>query len=344
MLKLSVVLATYNRAETLRRTLDCLRKQDLDPACYEVLVVDDGSPDQTARVVAEVTRTAPHALHYLRHSNRGPGFTQNRGIREAKGSIVLLMADDIWLCPGALKAHVDCHEQHPQPHIAVLGKVLQSPEMNETVFQRHWDPFGFCDLDQTRELPFTMFWVCNVSVKRDFMLQLGMFRETVGRAGPSDHHDVEVGYRLHRHGMRLLYNQEALGYHFHPSTLGQMIDRYYERGLNWPAFRALVPDPEVLVLGRLLSLRTLPAFVRVLRGPNTLSGRERSLTWHIVRALLRGAAFNRLTVPCLWKPLVNRAETSPRLARLMNRRLYRALMYYHFLRGVRHARKRFADE
>jgi glycosyltransferase involved in cell wall biosynthesis len=344
MLKLSVVLATYNRAETLRTTLDHLARQDLDPATIEVIVIDDDSPDHTRRVVEETAATFPSALTYLHHENHGPGYTQNRGIRAAKAPLVLLMADDIWLAPGALRAHLDEHARHPEPQVAVLGKVLQSPAMNRSIFLKHWDPFGLQDLAGSKELPCLIFWVYNISVKRDFLLQNGLFRETVGRAGPSDHHDTELGYRLSQHGLRILYNEDAWGYHYHPSTLEQALDRYYERGLNWAPFRKRAPAPEAPVLAHLLNARTLGDHIRVLRSQdNHLYGKERYLSWHIARELFRSVMFNRLTVPWFWQPLVARAETSPMLARLMNRRIYRSLTHYHLKQGIRDGRKRFGD-
>lgn len=75
-LVLSVVLATYNRAEILRETLQHLANQELDPASFEVIVIDDGSPDHTRAVVAEWINKAPFSLTYLHHSNHGPGYTQ----------------------------------------------------------------------------------------------------------------------------------------------------------------------------------------------------------------------------------------------------------------------------
>src|SRR6266581_3860810 len=74
-LKLSVVLATYNRAETLRDTLHHLADQELDPTCYEVIVIDDGSPDHTRKVVEEALPVVPFKMTYLHHANRGPGYT-----------------------------------------------------------------------------------------------------------------------------------------------------------------------------------------------------------------------------------------------------------------------------
>src|SRR5258708_38251089 len=92
-LKLSVVLATYNRAETLRDTLRHLADQELDPTCYEVIVIDDGSPDHTRKVVAEALPVVPFKLTYLHHANRGPRYTQNRRIRIPQAPIVRLMAE-----------------------------------------------------------------------------------------------------------------------------------------------------------------------------------------------------------------------------------------------------------
>jgi glycosyltransferase involved in cell wall biosynthesis len=340
---LSVVLATYNRADTLRRTLEHLAAQDLDPGRFEVIVVDDGSPDATREVTEAFARTAPYALTYLHHENRGPGYTQNRGLRAAKAPIALLMADDIWLGRTALRAHLEAHARSAAQEIAVLGKVLQSPECNQTAFLRRWDPFGLQDLRGVQKLPFFMFWVCNISVKTRFLLDHGMFREKSGPGGHHTHHDTELGYRLRRHGLRILFSEEALGYHYHPATLDQTIGQYYQRGLNWEAFRELVPAPEALILVHLLTLATFKEYVQALRTPDPLPPGERSLLRHVARTILRTLAFNRLTVPGFWSPFLARVESSPLLETMLSRRMLRALLHYHFVRGIHDGGRRIAE-
>ena len=76
--RLSVVMATFRRADIIETTIRHLLEQDLDPDDFEVIIVDDGSPDDTRAVVEAAAARTPFALTYLRHDNRGPGYTQNR--------------------------------------------------------------------------------------------------------------------------------------------------------------------------------------------------------------------------------------------------------------------------
>lgn len=338
--KLSVVMATYKRAETLKETIRHLVNQELDPTAFEVIIIDDASPDNTGEVVEEAIGRVPFRMKYLRHeTNRGPGFTENRGIREALAPIILLMADDIWMTPRALREHLEFHEAHPEPEVAVMGRVLQSPKLDQTVFLRNWDPFRFTDVDGGVELPYYRFWANNISVKRAFLMAHGLFRVDMGRGGAAAHEDSELGYRLHKAGLRILYNAAALGHHYHFVTLDGAIKRWYERGVNWGELRACVPAPELPVAYHILNLQTVRDHVRTFFSPRRkyLMGADRNPALLLLRHVFRFAAFNRLTTRYLWRPLFERAESSPTLARVMNRQFYRLFLYYYFLKGVRDA-------
>lgn len=341
--RISVVMATYNRAETLKSTLDHLARQSLPPAEFEVIVVDDGSPDNTEQVVSERRASLPFSLTYLRHANQGPGYTQNRGLKEARAPIVCLMADDIFLAAGALEAHVRAHERYGEPAVAVLGKVMQSPALNQSVFLRKWDPFKFRDLEGMNELPYYFFWACNISFKRDFMLAHGMFRDEKGRAGAAAHEDVELGYRLSLHGLRIHYCGEACGHHYHIETLDGACRRAYERGLNWGDFRKLVADPEISVRYHVFNRHTLSDYLWTFRRRHSQIGADRNPLLLLGRIALRTLLFNVVTVKGFWLPLAHAAERNAFAARLMHRQLYRGIISFHFFRGVAHGDKAYRD-
>ena len=335
-LMISVVMATYNRAGTIPLTLRHLAEQTLDPSKFEVIVVDDGSPDNTGEVVRNLSGSLPYRLTYLRHENHGPGYTQNRGILISRAPIVSLIADDILLSPRALESFLEVHRKHPEENVAVLGRVLQSPLLGrESLFLRKWDPFKFKQLASLSELPYYYFWACNISCKRDFLLRHELYREQKGRAGAAAHEDVELGYRLWRQGsLRIFYSEEALGHHYHIETLEGAIRRAYQRGLNWKEFRTLVDDPAITVHYHIFSHRVLHDYLATFKGRNNLMGVDRNPFLLGIRLLLRALVFNRLTTSLFWLPLLNLAEQHPELAWCGHTQIYRGAISYHFFRGV----------
>jgi glycosyltransferase involved in cell wall biosynthesis len=318
MKKLSVIVPTFNRKDTIRTTLARLSTQTYPISDYEVLIMDDGSNDGTKEVVESLQASLPYEVRYFYHKNRGPGATQNRGILEAQGEVVLILADDMWATPRLLEKHMEFHMRYPEPNLAVLGKVLQSTDLPKTAFLKYWVPYPFHDLRDGQELRWFYFWALNVSLKRKFLLENGLFLEFLGAA----HEDVELGYRLSRKGMRLLYSDGALGYHHHLETLQSVCHRWYIRGLNWWVLADNVHDPELYVQHKVFSLKA------------GLTNAAWLLLLHAVRTL----CFNRFTVPHLFLPLLQKAETNSFLAAIAPL-FYRRVISYHYRKGIADLRK-----
>src|SRR5262249_31212721 len=161
----------------LRAALDRLAGQTLPRDRFEVIVVDDGSSDDTPQVMADYLRDTDLPLRYLRQDNRGPGCAANRGIEESAGPWVLLLCHDMHCRPDTLEAHYQAHQRHPEDHFAVAGKVVQSPALPATVFHKNWDPFRYKAMERRRELPYYYFCACHVSFKKAFAKKHGMFLE-----------------------------------------------------------------------------------------------------------------------------------------------------------------------
>ena len=90
----TVIIPTYNRAHYIGEAIDSILAQDIIDCELEIIVVDDGSKDNTE----EVVRKYGDRVRYIRQKNQGAGVARNRGIDEARGEwIAFLDSDDRWL-------------------------------------------------------------------------------------------------------------------------------------------------------------------------------------------------------------------------------------------------------
>lgn len=104
----SVVIPTFNSAEFIRETLVSVLDQDYRP--LEVVLVDDGSSDDTVAIARECGAE----VRVVRQENSGAAVARNRGVEEAKGDLVCFLdSDDLWL-PGKISAQVRYLQEHPE--------------------------------------------------------------------------------------------------------------------------------------------------------------------------------------------------------------------------------------
>ncbi len=213
---LSIVIPTYNREKVLAKALEAFLAQSSSQLIHELLVVDDGSTDNTESMVKEFGRRASFPVRYFRQSNQGPATARNLGIREATSNLILFSDSDIIPEHDLVAQHLEWHNRNPQIGAAVLGYVTWSPEIKATPFMRWYGEdgalFRYRSLrGRTGEVGCHFFYTCNLSLKTEFLRTRGQFDEDFKGAG---YEDLELGYRLHKNGMKLLYNSAAIGYHY----------------------------------------------------------------------------------------------------------------------------------
>jgi glycosyltransferase involved in cell wall biosynthesis len=102
----SVIIPCLNQAHFLGEAIESALSQDYPSV--EVVVVDDGSTDHTAKVA-----TATPEVHYVYQANAGLAAARNKGIAESHGSYLVFLDADDWLCAGGIRAGVDCIRRHP---------------------------------------------------------------------------------------------------------------------------------------------------------------------------------------------------------------------------------------
>lgn len=318
-LKISLVIPTYNRADVLDMTLARLGKQTVESDVFEVIVVDDGSSDHTKDVVNKHIDSKRYDIRYFWHENKGPGYSQNYGIKQSSSDIVLLIADDILANEDLIEEHIKSNMQYSDSNIAILGKAIQSVDLPKTVFHRYWDPFRYDKIEGLKELPSIYFFGCNISFKKNYLLDNGLFLERQGAA----HEDIELGYRLSKKGLRIIYNEKALGYHHHPENLEKACTRAYERGINFNLLSDNIPKSYIFKLYSILSFEAgISTYMRLLP-----------------REILRGAIFNKLSIKILWLPILEMAERSRVAAFFANSYTYRGAINYHLRKGYWESQK-----
>jgi glycosyltransferase involved in cell wall biosynthesis len=105
----SVIVPCYNHGHFLAEALASITSTSLQ---IEIVVVDDGSTDQTPDVVA--TFETPYDLRFVRQQNAGLSAARNRGIRESRGRYLLFLDADDRLAPGGLEVGASTLDEHPE--------------------------------------------------------------------------------------------------------------------------------------------------------------------------------------------------------------------------------------
>lgn len=123
--RISVVIPTYNYAVPLQQAIQSVISQ-LDNRS-ELIVVDDGSRDETAAILAGLRFPKALAIRCVRQDNAGPAAARNHGMRLARGEFLLFLDADDQLLPGALPALQDALDSHPDTDM-ILGAHLTIDE------------------------------------------------------------------------------------------------------------------------------------------------------------------------------------------------------------------------
>lgn len=207
--RISAVVSTYNRSASLLQCLDSLEAQSLQRSEYEIVVVDDYSPDDTPNRIAERP-----AIRYVRQPrNMGLSASRNAGIRAACSDWILFLDDDLTLMPDVLEKHVEAHVERPGPHVAVLGHTRYASDTVITPFMQYlWDSGRSPLIDPAlipdrEDVPFGFFHT-NTSVNRGFLIKAGPVDESLPYG-----EDTELAYRLKLQGMQLIFREDIVANH-----------------------------------------------------------------------------------------------------------------------------------
>lgn len=198
MVRVSIIIPSYNRKEILKEALKALFNQSYSKDKYEIIVIDDGSTDGTEEMMKSLS--SPCRLKYFKNRERmGTPKTRNRGIKKAEGEFIIFTDSDVIALPDFIKQHLDHHKKYGD--VIVSGELIQISSLDEVGKKRK----GIFDIS------FSPFDTANVSVKKSFLLEVGLFDESFSAYGWQD---IELGHRLIKKGLKRKKNRRALGYHY----------------------------------------------------------------------------------------------------------------------------------
>lgn len=229
---LSVIVPTCDRVDILRLCLAHLEAQTLPASDFEVIVVDDASTDATPGFLA--TYRAPFPFRHLRQEQRGgPARARNKGIIAARGDVVVFLNDDALLCPRGLEIHHETHKAVPDASFSVLGRFEPPAAFGYSPWGHvisHSDLiFDYAGMRHGGVYDFLHYYTCNVSTPRAGLIAAGMFDASF--TGPLwGAEDIELGYRLQRAGLPVVYREDCHAIHQHDLSLDDMARMFRVRG------------------------------------------------------------------------------------------------------------------
>jgi glycosyltransferase involved in cell wall biosynthesis len=234
-MKVTVILCTYNRCESLAKALDSVAASIVPEAFeWEVLVVDNNSSDQTRQVVDAVFRRHPGRFRYLFEPRQGKSQALNTGVREASGDVLAFMDDDVTVEPAWLRNLTAVLEGGDWTGAG--GRILLEKSFSPPSWLSLNGTYGMGGIlalfdlgDVAGELDQPPFGT-NMAFRRSVFEKYGGFRIDLGPRPGSEirSEDTEFGRRVMSAGERIWYAPSAVVHHAVPQ--GRLKKKYF---LKW---------------------------------------------------------------------------------------------------------------
>ncbi len=246
--RLSIILPTFNRVESLRHAVTALLLQTATASLYEVIVVDNNCSDGTAEYLASLDDPR---LHVVCESRQGLSYARNTGIDVSRGDILAFTDDDVEVEPDWAATIVDALDGRTDVD-GIGGRVLPTwPSRRPSwLTQAHWAPLALQDHgDQMRvfdrNAPIGLVGA-NLAVRRGVFERVGRFSANVQRVaegiGSTEDHDFL--HRLYAASGRMLYLPSLLvRARVQPARCARSYHRRWHAGHG--RFHALMRLPEM---------------------------------------------------------------------------------------------------
>ncbi len=242
---ITIIIPARDAAAYLRRCLQALG-QSSHPS-EEIIVVDDGSTDDTNAVAQEFGATVIQTGRAM-----GPSFARNLGAKTAKGDVLFFLDADVCVMPETLQKIGNSFDKD-QGLDAVMGSYDLNPSAPDFISQ--YRNLMHCYVHQTGSENASTFWSGCGAIRRDVFLQHSGFSEGYGRPAIED---IELGYRLVQAKRKIILDHSILVTHMKRWTFWGLIKTdIFDRGIPWTELilrDRLMPDDLNLQLSQRVSV------------------------------------------------------------------------------------------
>lgn len=283
----SIIVPAFNAASRISSCLEALCAQ-ADAAKAEILVVNDGSRDNTAEVVRRFPKVC-----LISQANAGPAAARNRGAFEARGAILIFVDDDCVPAPGWLVAMLRPFQDRDVVAAKGVYRTWQRELIARFVQSEYEDRYRLMKRQDSIDFVDTY----SAAFRRDRFLEMKGFDPEFPLACAED---AELSYRMSARGWKMKFVPDAVVYHSHPRTLSEYLRKKYKFAF-WRV-RAVRSNPRKVLKDshtpQLMKVQTL--FV-----PALLSGAaiDISQRWPLTLSTIAVAAFGISTLPFLGRTL-----------------------------------------
>lgn len=233
---ISVVIPSYNRRDGMLALLaDVFRQEDAD---FEVIVVDDRSPDDSAEAIR---REFPQVRLLVNETNGGPAVTRNRGIREARGEFIVGFDSDVTVPDRRLLAKAAARfREFPDAH-GLAMRIFKPDGVSEDV-GRWWHPLPVAT-HADRGFFTSYFSGTAYAFRREAVLAAGLYPELLYM----HYEEVQLAWRILDQGGRILYTPDlAVVHHANPVSRRSEIEVFYKPRNQILLAAACLPVPDAL--------------------------------------------------------------------------------------------------
>lgn len=231
---ITVIICTYNREKYIGQLLDSLAKNDYPESDYEIVLVNNNSTDNTRLICERFAANHQNiSFRYVEEHEQGLSAARNRGIKEAKGDIVIYVDDDALVDSDYIRTYAEHFSSFPET-MAAGGPIEPLYETAEPSWMSPytkalltaWMNYG----DKVREYPSGRFpGGGNAAYRKSVFDKVGLFNTDLGRKGTAllASEEKDIFDKMRQLGMRVLYLPTPVLHHIIPQA--KLEEPYFDR-------------------------------------------------------------------------------------------------------------------